>query len=85
MVARPGPARYAFAGGIWQEWPGICSKKGLGGAYFDGITRSPAEDAAGVPRMGFLMGFQMGFLEQDAAAWFWVSLAKPERDGEERS
>jgi hypothetical protein len=84
MVARPGPARYAFTGGIWYEWLGICPKKGLDGAYFDGITWQRAGDAAGVPD-GFRIGFLMRFLEQDAAAWFSAILARPARDGEERS
>src|ERR1700716_556960 len=28
MVARPGPARYAFAGGIWYGWSRCCLKNG---------------------------------------------------------
>jgi len=49
MVARPGPARYAFTRRIWAGWSGICSKKGLGDAYFDGIIQRPAWDANKLP------------------------------------
>jgi hypothetical protein len=85
MVARPGPARYAFTRSISPEWSGICSKKGLGGAYFDGIIRWLAWDANRL-RTGFLGDFPgqpvwMGFPREDAAAWFSAILAKPACDG----
>jgi hypothetical protein len=66
-------------------WPGICSKKGLGGAYFDGIIRRLAWDANRLPT-AFLGDFPgravwMGFLREDAAARFSAILAKPACDG----
>jgi hypothetical protein len=71
MVARPGPARYAFAHGIWPEWPDFCPKKGLGGAYFAGIFRSLAGDAS-------VSGVDCA--SEDATARFSAILAEPVRD-----
>jgi molybdenum cofactor synthesis domain-containing protein len=48
MVARPGPARYAFTRGICYGYPRTCPKKGLGRAYFDGKTGGLPVTATGV-------------------------------------
>src|ERR1700737_2226085 len=39
MVARPGPARYAFGGVIWYGRSGECLKTRLPGAYFAAKAR----------------------------------------------